>query len=285
MILVQISGGRGNQMFQYAAGLSLALKLKTDLVLDTSYYSSQDLRNFELLNDFPVESEVISQAALEEIESKAAGRAKKVFNYLPFRKWSIFHEPHFHFSKKFEFLTDFTFIKGYWQSEKYFKDQVNILRQRFRHVKPLGIQATQFQEQIEKSKNAVSLHIRRGDYITNPVANSVLGPLKLEYYEKAINFIMERFEHVEFFLFSDDSSWVKRNLSVGNSTVVEEVSDGESQHLMKLCRHHIIANSSFSWWPAWLNDQEGKTVVAPKNWFNDKSINAQDLVPPTWYKL
>jgi hypothetical protein len=137
--------------------------------------------------------------------------------------------------------------------------------------------------------NAVSIHIRRGDYVSNPSAAAVHGICSLEYYEAAIQFIASRTDQPFFFVFSDDPQWAKNNLKTKHPTYfVEE--DGTNKGaadmcLMSTCNHHIIANSSFSWWGAWLNNKADKIVVAPQIWFRDTTINTRDLLPAQWYEL
>ncbi len=143
-------------------------------------------------------------------------------------------------------------------------------------------------EMIQSFKS-VSLHIRRGDYVSNKVTNQVHGVCDLNYYSHAISYIAERISNTHLFVFSDDPEWAKGNLKTEIPTFFVDNNradkDYEDLKLMRQCKHNIIANSSFSWWGAWLNQNAGKIVIAPKKWFNDKSINTKDLIPEKWIRL
>jgi hypothetical protein len=179
------------------------------------------------------------------------------------------------------------YLRGYWQTEKYFKDIAAIL------IKDLTVNHRLTGQNLElatriKSTKAVSLHIRRGDYATNPATNQTHGTLTLEYYEAAIDLILKRHPDSVFFIFSDDIPWVKDNFKVVCEKVFinqnSEKTDYEDLRLMSYCQHHIIANSSFSWWGAWLCLNESKIVVAPKKWFA-RHINSKDLIPENWITI
>lgn len=139
------------------------------------------------------------------------------------------------------------------------------------------------------SVNAVSLHVRRGDYVSNLTINQFHGTCSLEYYNQAIAQIAKKVETPHFFVFSDDPEWVKSNLKIDYSITIVDHNNADKNYedirLMSLCKHHIIANSSFSWWGAWLCRNPNKIVIAPLKWFNDKSINTTDLIPDGWIKI
>ena len=135
---------------------------------------------------------------------------------------------------------------------------------------------------------AVSLHVRRGDYVSDPKTKAILGVCSLDYYRAAIAHIAERIESPAFFVFSDDIAWAKANLEIPFPCEYVDHNQGQQSyndmHLMSLCKHHIIANSSFSWWGAWLNPRKDKIVIAPENWFANNE-DAKDLIPPESVKL
>ena len=137
--------------------------------------------------------------------------------------------------------------------------------------------------------NAVSLHVRRGDYAADPVVTSMHGLCPLDYYDRAVEYVLGRVSDPAFFLFSDDPDWVREHLKLrGSVSVVDHNgpdSGSEDLRLMSLCRHHIIANSTFSWWGAWLDPRPDKLVIAPKRWFADESLDTSDLLPAGWVKL
>ena len=172
------------------------------------------------------------------------------------------------------------YLEGYWQSDKYFQDVSTQLRREI-SLKANGIAP------IEDA-NAVSLHVRRGDYISNPVTNQFHGASSVTYYQAAIDYITQHISQPHFYIFSDDMEWVKQHLPLPQSvTYVSngQLHDYEELVLMSHCQHHIIANSSFSWWGAWLNPSDQKIVIAPKQWFNNSAFDTTDLIPAAWIQL
>jgi len=183
------------------------------------------------------------------------------------------------------------YIIGYFQSEQYFENIRHILLQEFTIKGDVSNYTKKIANIINTShKSTVSLHIRRGDYIFNKQSNDVHGACSLDYYEKATDLMTEKFKDIHYFIFSDDIAWAKENLKVKNCIYIESEEKRiphEDIYLMSLCEHNIIANSSFSWWGAWLNRNSKKTIIAPKRWFADSKMAAQSgsIVPPEWVKL
>jgi hypothetical protein len=190
------------------------------------------------------------------------------------------------FSKKHK-----TYFNGYWQNERYFKVIEDIIRKElmFSQV-PSGKNASEVNI-INSTHNTVSLHVRRGDYVSEVSANKTHGICGLEYYYKALDLLKYRLGDLNLYIFSDDINWAKGNIDfLGNKVFVDWNDDNtnyEDLRLMSLCKHNIIANSSFSWWGAWLNLNPNKIVIAPKKWFADpiKNEEARDIVPDSWIKL
>ncbi len=271
MIIVNIIGGLGNQMFQYAMGRSLAIKSKQKLKLDLAAFENYPLRNFEL-DVFNIDPEIASKEEINQLKENKLN----------------FTEKYFHFDSEILGLDQSTFLVGYWQSEKYFINYKDIILKEFILKNELSHQSSQFQKAIE-STISVSLHIRRGDYITNPTTNSFHGACSLEYYKNAVSLIVNRVDKPQFFIFSDDLDWAKENLNfIEKITFIklnENIPDHEEMYLMSQCKHNIIANSSFSWWGAWLNQNVDKIVIAPEKWFLDETMNTKDLIPDTWIHL
>jgi hypothetical protein len=285
MIIVQLSGGLGNQLFQYAAGKSLALHHNTILKLDVSAFNNQNARKFELaLFNIP-----LSIALQEEITAfTSANVATKIFDRLkPAQKRKVYKEPHFHFNPAFFQAPEDAYLKGYWQSEKYFTNCADVLRNEFtvreEHIKNVTGLAQQLQ-----SENSISIHIRRGDYL-DPTSLEYHGIMEKDYYNKAIRALSEKFADAKFSLFTDDKAWVKENLQFDRPfeiiSGVATQSAIEDFYLMSQCRHNIIANSSFSWWAAWLNNFRAKNVIAPAKWFNKAPHDTRDLIPANWHRL
>jgi hypothetical protein len=267
MIVVKIIGGLGNQMFQYAMGKYLAVKHSTELKLDLSGFKNYKTWKFELDNlnvDY------------------------KKYQKNIFKKYVRIQEKHFHFDLEIMDLPDNVHIDGYWQSEKYFKSIRDHLLKDF-VIKHTINEANQTILDNINSTNSVSLHVRRGDYITNPSASVLHGTCSLEYYNKAIKHITDNIDNPHFFLFSDDIEWVKSNIQINNQVTavnINTIDNGyDDLRLMMNCKHNIIANSSFSWWGAWLNNNPEKIVLSPERWFLTDEHDAKDIIPKDWIKL
>ena len=288
MIVSRLIGGLGNQMFQYAAGRALAFSNNWDLKLDISGYKNYTLHNgfeLELLNiragvatDDEVSSLVNVRSRLFRLISKKLGLKNK----------SHFFEKSFLYDPNFFNIKHSVYIDGYWQSYKYFEQIESQLRSELtpkNHLTGLNLDVSQ---QIAKV-NAVSLHIRRGDYLSNQSTNKVHGLLGIEYYEKAIQIISNKVSEPYFFVFSDDIAWARENLQLTNKVRFIDHNSGKSSYedmrLMSLCKHHIIANSSFSWWGAWLGQNPNKIVLYPEKWFATNDRHISTLCPPEWHGI
>lgn len=275
MILVQIKGGLGNQLFQYAAGRALAERLNVSLELDTTFYDNtpedSTPRTYEL-DKLQISASVLPSYKVEK------WRGVKV------------RESYYPLITPFLKKSGNYYLRGYWQSESYFKKIAPTIRQELTFRKPLnGLLFDQLRKEIQDSES-ISLHFRRGDYISNPKVNAYHGALPLSYYQEAVNFLQKRLDAPKLFLFSDDMVWVKQNFYSTLPTIYVDESD-EEQHsdfrLMTLCKHHIIANSSYSWWAAWLNANPNKKVVAPKLWSPNIKVQRQSLkmIPKEWIRI
>lgn len=292
MVISQLIGGLGNQMFQYAAGRSLALKLGTQLHLDISGFASYGLhQGFELKRIFDCTAEIAAEREVRNIlgwqYSPIALRVLSSHRFALFRRKGFVVEPHFQYWHGLSNLASESYLVGYWQSEKYFSDVTAQIRQDFTFKLPINGLNAAVAKQISPI-NAVSLHVRRGDYVNNPITTATHGLCSLDYYRNAIRYLAAHTTHPHFFVFSDDIAWVKENLPIDfPHRYVDHNHGAESYNdmrLMSLCRHHIIANSSFSWWGAWLNPNMDKIVVAPTHWFANET-NTEDLIPKSWVRL
>lgn len=292
MVISHLLGGIGNQMFQYAAGRALSLGSNQPFLLDLNDFSNYRLHHgYELSRVFNVNVESASTLTLHEMLGwRANSLAKRVLRRPQFawlRGGKFMAEPHFHHWPGFADLKGDCYLYGYWQSEKYFKSFESDIRQDFTFRAPLnGLNA----ELATKMANtqSVSLHVRRGDYVTNSKNRNLLKVCSIEYYRKAIDHIVGHVEHPVFYVFSDDMEWVRQNLFVGFTCVYVDHNRGDESYrdlqLMSLCRHNVIANSSFSWWGAWLNVNLEKQVIAPMNWFSNGN-DATDLIPTEWMRF
>jgi len=293
MVIVDVSGGLGNQMFQYAAGRALSEKLQQPLRLDVTSFNDYSLHNgFELESVFLEDIQISSKQEIREILGWQAvplvRRLVKGDKLQVLRNKKHIVEPHFQYWEGLRKVSGDLYISGYWQSEKYFHSIIPIIRENFLFKRPMSENNQKIASEI-KSGNSVSLHIRRGDYISNETNLATHGACSLKYYDDAIRYISMRNKKLELYIFSDDIQWVKENLKIdfphqyiNHNQGVESYND---MRLMSLCKHHIIANSSFSWWGAWLCSNANKTVVAPKRWFVKTDIDTRDITPDSWVRL
>ncbi|NDH68708.1 MAG: alpha-1,2-fucosyltransferase [Gammaproteobacteria bacterium] len=292
MIVSQILGGLGNQMFQYAAGRALSLAVEQPFLLDLRGFNSYALHNgFELGRIFSAQ---FKEATASDISFMLGWRSPELVRKVLKRVKSpllngtcLAIEPHFNYWAGIRVGGLNRYLMGYWQSEMYFKDHAKALRSDFKFTLPLDEISLNIAQCIQNN-NAISLHVRRGDYITHAPNSKILNVCSVDYYNKAIDYISQRVGSPHFFLFSDDMEWVKATLNIPFKKTYVEHNRGADNYrdmqLMHLCRHHIIANSSFSWWGAWLNPYPDKLVVAPKSWFCDGKVE-DDLIPPEWTRL
>lgn len=295
MIEVALNGGLGNQLFQYAAARALAQKYQTNLVLDLiPLYSKLQLKNAATFRPYELEHFNIQAACkLPFFTNKYLYPiAKSAFYVHKFSKklqLNYFKENHFEFDSSMLAQPDNTYLDGHFQSEKYFKSIEHIIRKELTFKNNLDAVNLATQQKIEQS-NAVAIHIRRGDYISIKRNASKFATISIRYYLNAIQYIAAKISSPIFYIFSDDIEWAKENLKVDfplffinhNNSAAAAYKD---MQLMSLCKHNIIANSTFSWWSAWLNNNPEKIIIAPQKWFEDSSINSNDIYPTEWIKL
>lgn len=292
MIISQILGGLGNQMFQYAAGRALSLALGCPLLLDLRDFERYSLHNgFEIDQIFYAPVQAVTEADVSRVLSwRSSNLIRKLLRRV---RSPLLHgphlviEPHFNYWSGLREVDAPSYLMGYWQSEKYFNGFVQSIRSDF------SFKATLDGENLETSVrmqgcDSVSLHVRRGDYVTHAPTARILNVCSIDYYNKAITRIAEQIPSPYFFVFSDDQQWVHNNLKIPFPAEYIDRNRGMQSYidmqLMSLCKHQIIANSSFSWWGAWLNQNPGKIVIAPRNWFCN-GMNDDDLVPQHWTRL
>ncbi|MCF6276337.1 MAG: alpha-1,2-fucosyltransferase [Candidatus Magasanikbacteria bacterium] len=283
MIVIKLKGGLGNQLFQYAFGSLLASKRKEELFLDKDIlgakkdsYRQCGLKHFNIGNSIVTFNEVqkikYPFGIISKIWRGFKGKILKIHNV----GWN----PRILNSKK-------SYFDGYWQSYKYPKIIREKLLKELTLKNPIKDKYYNILEKINNS-NSISLHVRRGDYVNNQKTAKVHNICNLEYYEKAIEKISKKIDSPIFFIFSDDIGWVKNNLKIKNSTFFvsdTNIEDYEELIIMSKCKHNIIANSTFSWWGAWLNQNKTKIVIAPAKWNNKYQKKYKDLIPPSWIKI
>ncbi|SMD10837.1 alpha-1,2-fucosyltransferase [Sporomusa malonica] len=267
MIVVQLMGGMGNQMFQYACGRALALRTNKQLYLDVGHYYANNKRRYEL-EKLNIQATPIP--LLDELKDRL----------------QVINERQFNFDPNIIALRDNVILSGgYWQSEKYFLDFASVIREELT-PKRHNLSAESLNVAMDmKNYTSIAIHVRRGDY-------ELLkghGVLPMDYYEQASSYLAAKGPSARFYLFSDDIEWCKREFTAfPNAHLVEhtrEKGSHEDLWLMSQCQHNVIANSTYSWWGAWLNDNPQKIIIAPERWFAGLHLNTQDLIPNDWIKL
>lgn len=295
MVITELTGGLGNQLFQYASSKALALHQNTELILDISSFYREELPELEVPRAFEINH--FSGVTEKTITTKDYGTNKaykgfttsRLEKILPRHKRKIYKEPFFHYDKNFLNSRKEVLLKGVWQSEKYFakyQSQLrNILTLKEESISKVKVLGNELRQQ-----NSVSIHVRRGDYLRLPIILEWHGVMDVSHYENAIQLLQSKIaEPLKLYYFSDDPEWVEANLCAtwpgeiisknNQNTAIEDF------YLMSQCRHNIIANSSFSWWAAWLNNNPEKIVVAPKKWFGNAPNDTKDLIPESWIKI
>lgn len=278
--IVILYGGLGNQMFGYAFYLHLKKKYNFSLVLPDNIGSDVNHYGYELSKVFP---KIIQRS------SSFNRRNRKIYSEY-FTK-NLFHkiaeDNHFYGDFQIKYLRShylFEVYDGFWQSEKYFKPVKNKIREIFTfNLTNLNKKSLKYLLEI-KRENSVSIHIRRGDYLIH--SDNYGNICTLEYYMKAMHYLYKKESNLIFYIFSDDIDWVKDNLKIPTSFIVDcnkGYDSWQDMCLMSHCKHNIIANSSFSWWGAWLNKNPYKIVVAPNKWNNN--ISMKDVIPVSWVRV
>lgn len=290
MVIVRLTGGLGNQMFQYAAGLRLSLARNVELKLDVRRLQGDSYRKYhlDLFN--------ISKIFATEEEINRLKRSKiSTWLLLPFRKkiGADFMPPVFYPESQYGFdpqvleLGNSVYLKGRFHSEKYFADITDTIAAGYT-LKSVSDKTRELHDEITGT-DSVSVHVRRGDYITNSNNLSRYGTCDDKYYAECVQKALEFSDRSKFFIFSDEPEWVSTNMSFPeNSVFVTNEglnSDAEEIYLMSLCRQHITANSTFSWWGAWLDRRIDKVVYTPRRWFLAEDLDTRDLLPETWIKV
>lgn len=291
MIIIQLLGGLGNQLFQYAAARRVAIERSLPLKVDISAFESYSLRSYKL-DHFNITVDIATPEEIRRfIRPDVVGKGKRWFirNLLPRHLRPIYREQkQYHFEANIFNTPNNVYLQGYFQNERYFKSIESVIRREFKVKSPLQGPNTVMADQIHNS-NAISLHIRRGDYASNPETRTYHGLLPLSYYQTAVQQITEVVESPHFYVFSDDPQWARENLRIDHPMTLVDHNDSahdyEDLRLMSLCKHHIIANSSFSWWGAWLCENPQKVVYAPSAWITTKEANSSSILPSSWIKI
>jgi hypothetical protein len=289
MIVTQLTGGLGNQLFQYACGLALSKKIGVPLSF-YFYSASGNTKRSLALDCFSISGKQLPshQKFLFEYSSYIQKVSNHFLNaQLPVLP-HVFTEKSFKYDPSIKLITDNTVLIGYWQSEKYFSKFSADIQNEFTFKQQLDKNNLSLLQQI-MSTESVAIHIRRGDYVSHAAAAQFHGTLQLEYYQEAIEVIKAHRKNSVFYIFSDDQEWVKKNLLFKGKKYFVVGNTGTNAYkdlqLMSNCKNNIIANSSFSWWGAWLNSKNMKMIIAPSKWTKNDSMTTIDLIPKSWIQI
>lgn len=287
MIFVRLVGGLGNQLFQYACARAVSLRCGAELVLDLRELVQPAAHAAYGLHQFAI------RARIGQTDELPPPRER----IIPYALWRAgFMRPLFMRERGLGLnaavlgASDDTYLHGYFQSEAYFSDAIASLREELQIVSAISDENRHWLETIQQDDRAVSLHIRRGDYVATSAGQALHGSCDAGYYARAVKKIRERLGRPPiFYVFSDDPGWVRQNLDLGAEMIVlshnSASSAVEDMRLMGMCRHHIIANSTFSWWGAWRNPSPEKLVIAPQRWFSNPRLSNPDICPADWLRL
>jgi hypothetical protein len=283
-VIARLTGGLGNQMFQYATARAFALRCDADLELDVSSFAHSSVgREYALepfsiaatrVNEKPIPAWLTRSRFLDSLFVATAFRAK------------LRRQVSFSYGEELVVAARHnTYLVGYWQSPRYFEGVADVIRSDF-ELRNRSQEATALGHRINDAPS-VSVHIRRGDYASDPVAATRHGVQTLEYYDRAFNLLEKAgiLPQASIFLFSDDPDWCRNNFTAGHPVeIVEGFEPHEDMFLMSCCDHAVIANSSFSWWGAWLGYRQG-ICIAPLRWFSGLDHETHDLIPAAWKRI
>jgi hypothetical protein len=288
MVIVRLTGGLGNQMFQYAAGRALADRIGTELLLDTrAFEHALALRAYTrrayALSPFSLRARVASPADLKDWPVWVVEIGLRLRLVRPwFRRWHF--ESAITYDPGVRTLQQPVCLVGYWQSERYFSDIADRIRADFTLLQPLAGANARLLE-LARASSSVGLHVRRGDFVSLDNAVQMHGSCSVDYYRRAINIVRSRCPECQFLVFSDDPEWARAELSLDPSAVFvtgNAETPEQDLALMSACKHHIIANSSFSWWAGWLGYSPEQIVIAPAPWYASTKLDTRDLAVSRW---
>jgi hypothetical protein len=292
MIIMKLKGGLGNQLFQYALGRRLTYSNNVQLKLDTSWFKTSKLhpysiRNFNIVENIATEADLKALGIME-------GRGLRTTLSKALEKRKLIHNPHriderlWAFDPEILKVSDNTYLEGYWASEKYFSEIAEVIRTELTPRARLDKVNEDMASEMARA-SSVSVHVRRGDYVTNPEINKVHGTCSLKYYDKCISEMVRKVQDPHFYVFSDDVQWTKKNLIIEHPVTYVDHNNQENDfkdlYLMSKCKHHIIANSSFSWWGAWLSTSKDHIVFATSRWLTPGRTDVQDIIPERWLRV
>lgn len=288
-VVVRLVGGLGNQMFQYAAARAVALSNQVPLSLDTSWFINADDRRYALA-PFHIDAVLVPST----LHSKPSGRWVKLLSRLGVRLGMgnsglpRYVEKRFTFDPAVAALQAPIYLDGYFQSEKYFERVRRQIASEFTLRSEPSPQTRDMLLWINEV-DSICVHIRRGDYVSNSATHAYHGICSLDYYRAGLEIVCQGLDRPHCFVFSDDPEWVRENFQANLPFTSVDIHGAQEAHedlrLMAACRRFVIANSSLSWWGAWLGSRNGKIVVAPKRWFQSGNNDTRDLIPAGWLRV
>ena len=287
MVVICLKGGLGNQMFQIALGKKLEYLGKKVLFDINQIESRIDEHNITKSYEvFDIDLDVASSKDIDSMSDTNTDLYNKIRRKIFGCKKTHYFEKNFGDEDKEIYSLSDAYLDGYWQSYKYFDDCSNIITDLFK-FKPLTDDKNKYYEdKILSCENPVSVHFRLGDYCTKENIQYFGNICTEEYYSKGITFLQNKFNNVTFFIFSNDMKYAERFLDKKNYCVVDcndEKNAWKDMYLMSICKSNIVANSSFSWWGAWLNRNNNKTVIAPEKWINGRDM--KNICPDSWVRF
>lgn len=283
MLIIRLQGGLGNQMFQYAFGQYLTKNTAHDVRYDISSFAKDQLRSYAL-EAWQIELTTIDIETLPLLPMRYGGKGVKNLWSAKFPLRRVKEKQPYSFQSRYFHTRDHSYLDGYWQNERYFEGMRDELVRKFRPAKPLSRKSTGIIEQVESS-NSVALHVRRTDYLNLPE----MQVCDLSYYKQAVEKLLASQSGIELFVFTDDPSWCVENINFPYPTHLvlhnTEATAHEDLWLMSRCRHHIIPNSSFSWWAAWLKKDSDGEVFVPDRWFADPNFGGSETALQSWNRI
>jgi hypothetical protein len=284
-VYVRLLGGLGNQLFQYAMGRALADARQTELVLDPRFILRKGCISGLAIDEFAIRARYLTDAEAAHFKEPVWKLTRALRRQI--NPWlGYYHETVHSFDSAALVQSYDVMLSGFWQSERYFDNHSDLLQSDLVLKKALPPEAAQVAAQM-KCGTSVAMHVRRGDYLSDPKALAKHGATSAHYYQTALQLMIEKLGGVDLYVFSDDPEWVRANIQHPSITFVSDFGFSAEQDLwlISACQHQIIANSSFSWWGAYLNDYASKIVVAPEPWFDAKHMAQQDIIPTDWNTL
>lgn len=287
MIVARIDGGLGNQFFQVAFGMQLAQRHGTELVLDLSAYANKPAHGY-LLDRFQVTARPLHSNEMRRVPRRYRSPDAKGPAWFTFDGLKRVREKPFGFAQKYRDAPDDSYLVGYWQSERFFSDVVAQVRQQFRLREPLSATSERLREKMLATPS-LALHVRRGDYVSNARAAAIYRNLSLEYYRQSVLTRLAERTAVEVYLFSNDIPWCRQHLALPCPVHFVEHTTSATAHedlaLMSAAESFVIANSTFSWWGAWLSQRTSCHVIAPRHWFHPGTLDDRYLACDGWQTM